>query len=517
MRSFRPVRHLAGFLAAGFLLNALGIEVVPAISALADFGITLLLFTIGLKFNLRNLWKPEVVLSTSLQTMVYVCSVILLLKLFILAGLYHFAHLTLVKSFYVSLALSFSSTVCVVKILEDKNELKTRHGQITLGILVIQDIIAVLFLSIASGHWPSFWAFLLFLLPLLRPVLSWLLQKAEHGEMLPLAGIFLAFSGGELFHVVGMKADLGALIFGMLLSNDKKASELSKSLLAFKDLFLIAFFLGIGFKALPTLESFQAALLVLLLLLPKFIIFFFVLVLLRVRARTAFLTAMALTNFSEFGLIVAAICEKHGWLSAQWLIIIAIACALSFVITSILNKKSHTFYSVLSPYIKRFQSAECLDEDVFRQPRSAEILVVGMGRVGRGAYDALERHNKDVVWGVDANKPVMDRLISQGYLITVGDAEDVDFWDKVDLSHIRLIMLALPSHEDTVEVIRQIKYKDYRGKIAGIAKYEDQRQELIAMGIDVAFNFYAEAGAGFAEESLHLLEHSSAMADSQNA
>lgn len=498
---------LAGFLAAGFTLNAMGVESIPAIDLLADFGVTLLLFTIGLKINLKNLLKPEILMSASFQMIAYLVIAALFIKLFVVVSIYQFANLSLLQAFYISLALSFSSTVCAVKILEDKNELKTRHGQITLSILVIQDIVAVLFLSTASGKWPSIWALALFILPFCRPMMSKLLQKAEHGEMLPLAGIFLAFTGGELFHIFGVKADLGALIFGMLLSRDVKAAELSKSLLAFKDLFLIAFFLGIGFKSLPTLESFISALLLIGILSIKAAIFFLSLVICRVRSRAAFLSTLALTNYSEFGLIVAVVCEKQGWLSSDWVVIIAIAVALSFIITSVVGKKSHAFYRHVSPYLKDFQSKRCLDEDLFYQPTSAEILVIGMGRVGRGAYDSLEKHAKGVVWGIDANEPHIKKLMKLGYLVTVGDAEDVDFWSKVDLTHIRLVMLAMPSHEDMLEVISQIKHIKYKGKIAGIAKYEDQRKELVAMGVDVAFNFYAEAGAGFAEESLHLLEH----------
>jgi predicted Kef-type K+ transport protein len=498
---------LAGFLAAGFVLNALGVNSIPAIDVLANFGVTLLLFTIGLKINLKNLLKFEILASSSMQAVGCILAAVVLIKIFVFFGIYQFANLSIMQAFYISLALSFSSTVCAVKTLEDKNELKTRHGQITLSILVIQDIIAVLFLSSASGKWPSAGAFLLFLLPLCRPLISRLLQKAEHGEMLPLAGIFLAFSGGELFNFFDVKADLGALIFGMLLSQDKKAAELSKSLLAFKDLFLIAFFLSIGFTSLPTFETFISALLLLFLLFAKSVIFFFSLVLCKVRARTAFLTSLVLSNFSEFGLIVAVECQKQGWLSSDWLMIIAIAAALSFVATSILNKKAHGFYTQISPYIKGFQSDRCLEEDVFHQPTNTEILVVGMGRVGRGAYDSFERHGHGLVWGIDANKPHIDRLIKLGYLATVGDAEDADFWEQVNLSSIHLIMLTMPSHQDMVEVVKQIRRQNFQGKIAGIAKYEDQRKELIDMGVDVAFNFYAEAGAGFAEESLHLLDN----------
>ncbi|MFT5609337.1 MAG: glutathione-regulated potassium-efflux system ancillary protein KefC, partial [Parvicella sp.] len=101
---------------------------------------------------------------------------------------------------------------------------------------------------------------ILLALPLLRPVLHRLLDRCDHGELLPLAGIFLALPGGELFEWFGLKAHLGALVVAVLLSTHSKATELSKSLLSFKDLFLIAFFLSIGFTALPTIEMMSVAL-----------------------------------------------------------------------------------------------------------------------------------------------------------------------------------------------------------------------------------------------------------------
>lgn len=497
---------LVGFLAAGFALNAYGIEHSAMLESIADIGVTLLLFTIGLKINLPSLLKAEVLLSSSLQTVLFILGFIVVAEALVLLGASYFSSLTLQQIFYIGLALSFSSTVCAVKILEEKNELKSRHGQITLNVLVIQDVIAVLFLATLAGQVPSYWALLLLLLPLLKKPLSLLLSKVDHGELLPLAGIFLALSGAELFHAVGMKADLGALLLGMLLSHDKKATELAKSLLVFKDVFLAAFFLSIGLKTLPSEGTFVVALCLLLLVFVKQTIFFFSFILCKLRVRNAFLASLALGNFSEFGLIVSVVAHREGWITDDWLLIIAIVVSLSFVLTSIINNHAHTLYAKYSSWLKGFQRQSALTEDIFHQPTSAEILVVGMGRVGRGAYDALQRYNKGVVWGIDSYIRHVESLQKQGYLVSMGDAEDVDFWEQVDLSYIKVIMLAMPSHEDMLESVKRISAKNYTGKIAGIAKYEDQRQELLAMGVDVAFNFYAEAGAGFAEESLHLLE-----------
>ena len=158
-------------------------------------------------------------------------------------------------------SLSFSSTVCIVKILEESGEIKTRHGKLAIGVLIMQDIIAVLFLVIATGKVPSIWALLLLLLFFAKPLWTIILERVGHGELLILSGFLFAFGGYELFEAVGIKGDLGALIVGMFIATHVKSTEMSKALMDFKDIFLVGFFLTIGFSALPTLDLILTALL----------------------------------------------------------------------------------------------------------------------------------------------------------------------------------------------------------------------------------------------------------------
>ena len=224
---------MVGFLVAGFVLHGLGVESSSSLQTLADLGVTLLLFTIGLKLRLRNLLAPEVWAVGSLHMLLITALGAGLLLLTAVSGLVWFEHMDLRSASVVAFALSFSSTVFAVKIFEDRGEMKTRHGQISIGILIIQDIIAVVFLTLAMGKVPSIWAFILLALPLARPLLNKLLQRSGHGEVLILFGMFMAVGGGELFHLLGLKADLGALVFGILLSNQPKTNELARSLLNF--------------------------------------------------------------------------------------------------------------------------------------------------------------------------------------------------------------------------------------------------------------------------------------------
>jgi predicted Kef-type K+ transport protein len=496
---------LIGYLAAGFGLHALGVEPDASLQTLADLGVTLLLFTIGLKLNISSLFKTEIWAGAMghmgaivLLTM-FNCSILAYL------GFNYFVELDWSAAALIGFAVSFSSTVCAIKILEERGELRARHGQIAIGILVIQDIAAVIFVSLAAGKSPSIWALALFALPLAQPILSKLLDRCGHGEMLPLAGFFLALTGGELFEWVGLKAPLGALVIAALLSGHSKAAELSKSLLGFKDIFLIGFFLSIGFTALPTIDMLGAALIMAIALPIKAGMFFLWLTRLKLRSRTAFLSAVSLANYSEFGLIVCSVSVMYGLLAKEWLVIMALAVALSFIFSSLININSHGLYVRWSSFIKRFEQSDRLPEDPFPQSGNATVLVVGMGRVGTGAYDALRDNLHKNVCGVDVAEERVTNHRQAGRHVILADVEDPDFWAHIKLDSVRLILFSMPNYLDILEAVKQLQRIGYRGKTAGITQFEDQKRQLLAAGVDEAFDFYAEAGAGFAEQSIHLM------------
>ena len=263
---------LIGYLVAGFALNAAGFEPTAMLDELANLGITLMLFTIGLKLDLKALIRREVWGSTLVQSSSWVLLCIAALPVPTWLGLSEAFAVDLRTAALVAFALSFSSTVAVVKMLEEASELKVRHGRLALGILIVQDVIAVIFLVAATGKVPSEWAIVLLGLPLLRPVFYWMTNQAGHGELLPLMGLFLALGGYEAFSALGVKGDLGALVMGIMIAGHSKASELYKTLMNFKDLFLIGFFLSIGFTALPHIDMLPVMVGLTLLLVLKFVL-----------------------------------------------------------------------------------------------------------------------------------------------------------------------------------------------------------------------------------------------------
>ncbi len=490
---------LVGFLATGFLLNAYGIAGSEALEKLSDLGITLLLFTVGLKLNLRTLARPQVWAVSGLHTSIVVTTFGFAIYALALIGVPFVSDLDLAQSLLIAFALSFSSTVFVVKVLEEKGEMASLHGRIAVGILIMQDIAAVLFLAISTGTWPSIWALSIVLLIPLRPILHRLLQGVGHGELLVLYGFLLALGGAEVFELVGLKGDLGALVLGVLIANHPKADEMAKTMLGFKDLFLLGFFLSIGLSGQPTLETVLVGALIAPFVFFKSALFFGLLTGLRLRARTSLLASLNLTNFSEFGLIVAAIGVANGWIGGEWLIVIAIAMSLSFAMAAGLNTISHQLYTRHRAVWKRLQRDELITDDRLLDTAGATIAIIGMGGIGTGTYDKMREMHGNTVVGVDIDPVTARNQRSRGRNVLLGYPSDADFWDRIQATHtLEIVMLALPKLTTTLAVLGQLKAVSFTGRIAATAKFPDEVEAMEQAGATTVFNFYTEAGAGFA-------------------
>lgn len=163
---------LIGYLVAGFVLFVFGIEKesLPLLQELANLGVTLLLFAIGLKLDIRSLFKAEVWAGSSIHLVLSMVLFIPILKIFGFIGLSQLDGLGIAQLSLIAFALSFSSTVFAIKVLEDKGDVQSLYGRVAIGILIMQDIFAVIFLTISKGAVPSVWALALLLLPLAKPL-----------------------------------------------------------------------------------------------------------------------------------------------------------------------------------------------------------------------------------------------------------------------------------------------------------------------------------------------------------
>lgn len=506
--SFLRLPPLTGFLVAGFALNFMGYELDDNLQFVADLGVTLLLFTIGLKLDVRSLLKAEIWGGATLHMLFSTLAVTLLFTGLKTLGWTLLADMGWTGFVLIGFALSFSSTVFVVKMLEERSESQSIYGRIAIGVLVMQDIFAVIFLSASTGVTPSPWAILLLGLIPLAPILRRLLDRLGHGEMQVLFGFLLALVVGyALFKYLGIKGDLGALVMGMLLSSHRAAPGLAKSLFNIKELFLVAFFLSIGLMAEPSWAHLWWALGLQLLLPLQVLLFMLLFPRFRLRLRTSFLTSLGLGNYSEFGLIVASLAVTAGWLAMDWLVIIALAVALSFVVSAIANNYSEQLYHRFISTRPDLPSERLRERDRPLNLGDAQSIVFGMGRIGRGAYGRLEEKYGLRVLGVDNNPLRIEYLHKVSSLrLAEGDASDSDFWDKlVNTEQIELIVLAMPYHHGNVFALKQLKHRRFTGKIAAIVQYEEEVELLRRLGADAIFYVYDGAGQALADSAMHEL------------
>ncbi len=497
---------MLGYLVAGFVANAMHFGSGEALAPLADAGVTLLLFTIGLKLNLQTL-KPRYVWASAFLHMVI--AVPLTAAVIMLVGTLY-APLALSSSlsaWALAFALSFSSTVFAIKLCEERGESASFYASIAIGVLVVQDVMAVIYLAVASGKYPTPWALALLSLIFITPFLQRIMRAIGHGELLLFSGIAFALTTAELFEFVNIKGGLGALLIGVLVAKaDRlKAKELYDKLVGLKNLLLIGFFLQIGYYGFPSLMMIVVACVLSFLLVLRPVIYFSLFALFGLRARTSWFSGMLLFNYSEFGLIVAAASVQAGILTADWVTTLALAMALSFFIATPINKQVHRLYLAYRSQLLRYERGERLPEEEIGSLGDVDTAVLGMGRVGRNAYQALKLSGQDAIVGVEESFSRTRELEAEGFHCVHGDASDRDFWERTDLAQCKLILVGLSNHRENLQIVKLAKELGYNGQLAVAARYSDHRDELEALGC-ISFNLYEEVGKDFATHTLSRLE-----------
>jgi glutathione-regulated potassium-efflux system ancillary protein KefC len=485
---------LVGYLAAGYALHAFQAQPLSGLPHLADIGIQLLLFTVGLKIKPRSLIRREVLsvggLHVLLMALVSACGFFLLNK-----------HIT--GGLVLGISLAFSSTVFAIKVLEDNGEWSSLHGRDVLSILILQDVVAVALLAFTEGRQPSVWVVLLLLLPLLRPWAHRLLSVSRQDELVLLLGVGLALAGGVLAEQLGVTGDIGALLIGVTLANHAKTDQLAQKLWGLKELFLVAFFLQIGLTDLPDQHQLYWALILLVLLPVQGMMFFALFLISGLRTRTAFVSSLALMTYSEFALITTTAVIKAQLLTPEWQAIISLAVAGSLAIAAPLNRFSHTLYGLCEPILARFdqQSRATTCDRLPDSFGSVRWLILGMGRTGQAAYCSLENAGQPV-FGLDADPTVVEQLQSEGCQLAYADVADAALWEHLPLQRLNGIILALPSFNNRLNAIMQLRKRKFSGRIGAICYQADDERLLLRQGANFVIHPLNEAGNQLAKQML---------------
>ena len=492
---------LVGFLAAGFAINIAGPTLgMPeytgeTLGHVAHLGVLLLLFTVGLKLKLAQIAQPQVIGGALVHFAISVAV--------FMPGLKLFMGLDWSTALLLAIALSFSSTVLAAKLLETKRELGTFHGRTAIGILIVQDIVALVVLAVWSGQTPNIWALLIFGVPLLRPVLHRLLDFAGHDELLVLMGMLLSLViGGMGFEAMGLSSEIGALVMGVLLSTHTRAKELGASLWSLKEIFLVGFFLQIGLTGLPDWGAMVFAVAVGIALALKGVLFFALMVAFKLRARSAFLTALSLTAYSEFGLIVAA-----GVLP-EFLVPLAIAVSISFVISAPMNRYAHPIYERLEDKLRQYERDTIHPDEQPKNMGDADVLIFGMGRTGSAAYRFIEEQGLKAL-GLDADTYKARAHHEAGRNVLFADAEDSNFWRSCNLGQVKAAILAMDDLEAKLIAARSLRQRGFTGPIVAHALHEAHQDQIREAGADYTYLTMNQAGISLAEQTAEAMVRNS--------
>lgn len=470
------VPPLVGYLVAGLLLSLTGYEGGEILHQVAHLGVIFLLFTVGLHINLKNITRVEVL---------GVGGTHLVISTLIFTPICLYFGLSLEASIFIAITLGFSSTVLTAKTLESRNELGSYYGRVAIGILIVQDIVAIGLIAYAGGGVPSPYAVVLFGLVALRPVLSWVLDNLNRDELILLMALTLAMGGDALFEWFNLSGELGALVMGMLFANDEKGDELEKRLWGIKEAFLVGFFLEIGLGGFPTFSSFYFIGVFLLLLPFKAFLFYALFMVFKLRARTGFLSTTTLTAFSEFTLISGVVGVSAGIIPPEYIVILGLLTAISYFINTFLVINEDKLWERFSRQLLRFERKTKHPD---HQPLSigkAEYLIIGLGRAGNAAFEYISSQEGKVV-AFDIDPDTIKKQLDMGRRVLYADVQDADLWEELDMTDVKTVMITMSSNIDlklhVVDLIR--KKNKFKGEILVVVANEREEEAVIEADAD---------------------------------
>lgn len=462
---------LVGYLFAGIVLVATGIfQQSPAFISLSQIGVTLLLFLIGIQINLHSLKSiGKVAIISGIIQVIATCVSALLLSL--LLGF------SLISSMFISLALTFSSTIIVVKLLSDKKDLGSLYGQITLGTLLVQDFVAILILIfLSAGSATGGVGIIDFLLVLLKAIIllggTWFLSKrvipllfektfSSSSELLFIGSLSWAFGVAAIvYSLLGFTLEIGGFLAGLSLSALPEHLQISAKLKPLKDFFLIIFFLVLGtqlivnsnlISLLPIVTTFT-----LFVILVKPFIAMACLGFQGYKKRTSFKYGITLSQVSEFSFILIGMGSASNMVDAFTASSILATGVITIVTSTYLSANIDNLYSKLSRYIN-FVERNVVKEKAYVYSTDMEnhIVLVGCDRTGSAILPYLKKKNYTFVV-VDFNPRVQGWLSAEKVPVVFGDINDEDIQESANIKKAKMIISTTSDYADNALLLERI-------------------------------------------------------------
>lgn len=456
---------IIAYILAGLLLGPAGLNAVHDPTALESFsklGIAFLLFLVGLELNLKSLKEIGKVAAITGAGQVLFCTVIG----FLIGKLLNF---TDSLAFFLSLAFAFSSTVIVVKLLSDKKELDSLHGKIAVGFLLIQDLIAIAVLLFISNKDPlSPTAILVLLLKLAiivfivisasKTIVPWLARKfARSTELIFLFAVSWCFLLAGAFEVLGFSVEIGALMAGVSLSGTLFVREIESKVKPLRDLFIVLFFLFLGAQLelnASTAIIIPSIIYSLFIIIATPIVVMLLMKTLHYTKRTGFLLGTAVSQVSEFSLLLLFLAFKQGYITKDAVGIGTIVCIITILTSTYLISHADAIYAKIAKYLKFLDMQK---ETTSNQTQHSEYFLIGYGRAGREILESLDK-NKTMI--IDFDPRIIANLTKHKFNAAYGDAGDIEFLNEINFTKAKIIASTTTNKDANHLLINEVKHQN---------------------------------------------------------
>ena len=503
---------IVAFIAVGIMVgpSVLGlVTLTEEIDLLAHLGIAILLFVVGLKLDLHIIRTMGVVaLFTGLGQVIFTSLIGFFIGLML--------GLDVIGAIYVAVALTFSSTIIIVKLLSDKRELDALHGRVAIGFLIVQDIVVILAMialtamgqaqSISGLGYEAFMvivkgALMLATVALLmRYVIPGLLKKLAHSaELLILFAIAWALFGASAGKLLGFSQEVGAFLAGVSLASTHYRELIGARLVSLRDFLLLFFFISLGASLeLSTLgaQIWPAIVFSIFILVGNPLIVMAIMGYMGYRKRTGFLAGLTVAQISEFSLILTALGYNLGHLDKETVGLVTLVGLITISISTYLILYSHQIYAKISPALGMFERKEPYRElalDELTPPVKTDVIVFGLGRLGMVIAQSLQQKGLRVL-GVDFDPEFVQQSAKHQIPTRFGDAEDPEFISSLPLREAKWVVGTLRHKEVNLALLKALKVDDYPGNVALAAPDIVTQEFLQNAGADMVIVPYVDAG-----------------------
>jgi Kef-type K+ transport system membrane component KefB len=483
---------IVAFIIVGILAGPTGLGLVSSedeVRLLAKLGIAILLFLVGLKLDIHLIRATGLVaLLTGVGQVVFTSLVGFLIVLAF--------GFDVVAALYIAVALTFSSTIIIVKLLGDKRELDTLHGRIAVGFLIVQDILVVVAMvvivtigqpgetSAASELLITFAGSIAFLLTIallsryvIPRVLNWM---ASSPELTLLFGVAWAVALAAVSAMLGLSMEIGAFVAGVSLASTAYRESLGARMVSLRDILILFFFIELG--AMLTFtdaveQLWPAIVLSLFVLIGNPIIVMVIMGAMGYRSQVSFRAGLVVAQISEFSLILIALGFSLGQVDQSVLSLVTLVGIITITVSTYFILYSDQLYSWLKPGLRIFERSPASVVEEERQAHPYDAIVVGAGRMGSEIVKGLVER-KAVLLVIDIDPQALRRVRKLGVETLYGDVSDPEFSSHLPLNETQTVICAVPESTTNLVLLDTVRSSGFTGKLC-LTALDDRTADVL--------------------------------------